>query len=720
MPETRTDPAAPAGAPALDLSGAWRAHEQARDLARQFTEPTFSDADWPVVDVPGHWREEPVFAESDGPVLFRRTFAPPPLAPGDRRFITFDGIFYYGDVWLDGGYLGATEGYFFPHAFEITDAARRVPDAGHVVAVEVASPPQRDRARKRTITGVFSHWDNLDPEWNPGGIWRPVRVRDTGPVRIKWLRVLCSDATETHGRLRLDVTLDPGAEPEPVPLAARLDAEVVGPDGAVLATATREVMLAGGDNHLTWSVDVDDPPRWWPWRLGDQPRCTVTVTVSVDDRPSDARSLRTAFREIRWHDWQLTLNGEPMFLMGSNQGPTRMALASATPEELARDVELAVETNLDLLRIHAHVTRPELYEAADAAGLLLWQDLPLQWGYARGTRKQAVRQAREMVDLLGHHPSVVLWCAHNEPLAVDLQPGKPLGARKLARLGASMFLPSWNKDVLDRSITRAIRKADPTRAVDPHSGILPGFGTLGTDSHFYFGWYHGRMDELAPTLRAVPRLARFVSEFGAQAVPDSADFMEPHRWPDLDWDRLFERHACQKHSFDRVVPPEMFDSFAAWRDATQGYQAALIQLQVEDLRRLAGSPAGGFCHFCFADGHPAVTWSVLDHVRRPKQGHAALRDACRSVLPMLEPRTGLVHVANQTNTPLRDMVVEAHLDGAVRRFAGDVDAGSVAYVGTVHLDRRTAAVTLVARHPAVGEVRNHYAGVLEWLRIVRG
>ena len=63
-----------------------------------------------------------------------------------------------------------------------------------------------------------------------------------------------------------------------------------------------------------------------------------------------------------------------------------------------------------------------------------------------------------------------------------------------------MFLPSWNKDVLDRSVARALRKADPTRPVDPHSGVLPGVGTLGTDSHLYFGWYHGRMDGLAPAL----------------------------------------------------------------------------------------------------------------------------------------------------------------------------------------------------------------------------
>ena len=97
----------------------------------------------------------------------------------------------------------------------------------------------------------------------------------------------------------------------------------------------------------------------------------------------------------------------------------------------AGDVALASDAGLDLLRIHAHITRPELYDAADEAGLLLWQDLPLQWGYARGIRKQAVRQAREAVDLLGHHPSVALWCGHNEPMAIENDPsmwGDPQGA----------------------------------------------------------------------------------------------------------------------------------------------------------------------------------------------------------------------------------------------------------------------------------------------------
>jgi beta-mannosidase len=476
----------------------------------------------------------------------------------------------------------------------------------------------------------------------------------------------------------------------------------------VLLEVTRDVTLAGGDNHLTWTLDVDHPPRWWPRRLGEQPRCDVEVVVEVGGEPSDRRVLRTAFREVRWRHWQLHVNGERLFVMGSNQGPTRMELGEASPEELAGDVQLALDANLDLLRLHAHVSRPELYDAADAAGLLLWQDFPLQWGYALGVRKPAVRQARAMVDLLGHHPSVVLWCAHNEPLAIDIMPGEPLTTSAKMRAGASMFLPSWNKNVLDRSLTRALHRADPSRAVDPHSGVLPGLGSPGTDSHFYFGWYHGTLDGLASAIRAVPRLGRFVTEFGAQAVPESAAFMEPERWPALDWDRLLAHHACQKQVFDRHVSPDDYATFDEWRTATQEYQSALVQLQVEDLRRLKYAPTGGFCHFCFADGYPAVTWSVLDHARVEKRGYATLRDACRPVLPMIEPRAGLVHVASEKRDVLDGAIIEVAGDARrLARFSGDIDADAVTYVGRVDLDGvGEAAVTL--EHPALGRIENRY------------
>src|SRR3954471_22662837 len=303
-----------------DLSGRWRAHGDDGDLARRFVDADFADDDWPLVDVPGHWRQAPLFADTDGPVLYRRTIEPTPLVEGHRRFLSFDGIFYFGDVWCDGHYLGATEGYFFGHSFEIT---RHAGDAPNVLAVEVASPRQTDRTAKRTITGVFGHWDNLDPDWNPGGIWRPVRMRDTGPVRISWLRVLCTEASEARGQLRLDVTLDPGEVPPEAPIS--LVTHVVDQTGNRLAEVTTPVDLTRRGTTLRVPILVERPARGGAWRvggaprrhgggLGERPRGHVEAGVEVDGVRSDHRRLTTAFRDVTVRDWQWSVNGEPIFV----------------------------------------------------------------------------------------------------------------------------------------------------------------------------------------------------------------------------------------------------------------------------------------------------------------------------------------------------------------------------------------------------------------------
>jgi beta-mannosidase len=681
----------------MDLSGTWRAAPADEHLRRAFPDPDLDDSGWEQVLVPGHWRAAPAFAGHDGPVLHRTRFGAPAPAEGQRAWLTFEGLFYQGDVWLDGAYLGDTEGYFAPHTFEVTEALRA--RAEHQLAVEVTCAPQTDRTAKRNITGVFQHWDCLDPDWNPGGIWRPVHLAETGPVRIARLRVVCQHATPERAVLSLHATLDADSV-----RTVGLRTTVGGHDHHV------EQPLAAGPNEVGWTVAVERPDLWWPRALGDPILHDVAVEVHVlpggdPPRPggmSDRRTLRTGLRQVRLRDWVCSVNGERLFLKGANQGPTRMALAEASPDELARDVDLAVATGLDLLRVHAHVTRPELYDAADRAGLLLWQDMPLQWGYARGIRKQAVRQAGAMVDLLGHHPSIALWCGHNEPMAIDVSPGSLEERRAMVglalRAGAAQQLPTWNKSVLDRSIKRALERADPSRPVIAHSGIVPHLPRLdGTDSHLYFGWYWGDERAFPGFCRAMPRMARFVSEFGAQAVPSDAAFCEPERWPDLDWERLERTHALQRSILDRHVPTAEHATFESWREATQRYQATVIKHHVEHLRRLKYRPTGGFAQFCFADGHPAITWSVLGHDRAPKAAHAALREACQPVIVVAdrlpaEVRAGDalaldVHVVSDLRRPLPGTEVHARLtwDGGEHswRWRGDVDADDCVRVGTV-------------------------------------
>ena len=196
-------------------------------------------------------------------------------------------------------------------------------------------------------------------------------------------------------------------------------------------------------------------------------------------------------------------------------------------DTMRRDIELAVDAGLDVLRVHGHIAPRPLYDAADELGMLLMQDFPLLWGYARSVRGQAVDQARAAVDQLGHHPSIVSWTAHNDPAAVAIGIEGDTARSRLRYLTAHQ-LPSWNKTILDRWVKRSFEKADPTRPCIPHSGVLPHLPQLdGTDSHFYFGWYHGDVRDLDRLAAQIPRLFRFLSEFGAQSVPESADFIDP-------------------------------------------------------------------------------------------------------------------------------------------------------------------------------------------------
>lgn len=677
----------------MDLSGSWLAAPADEVLRREYMGVDFDDRAWEPLTVPGHWRSAAAFATSDGPVLYRRRFETEPAsaagttsADGDvRSWLVLDGVFYQSDVWLDGVYLGDTEGYFFPHEFEVSSIT--APGREHVLAVEVNCTPPADRTAKRAVTGIFQHWDCIDPGWNAGGIWRPVRIEQTGFVRISRLRVLCRDADETRAVLALRAELDAD------------QARTVEVTTVVAGSEHRlEQSLAHGGNRLEWTVTVDQPALWWPHALGDQPLHDVGVSVWVDGRRSHTRTLRTGLRRVTLRNWVLSVNGERLFLKGANHGPTRMALGEATPEELARDIALAKDAGLDLLRVHGHITRPELYRAADEAGLLLWQDFPLQWGYSRAVRRQAVRQARRAVDAFGHHPSIALWCGHNEPFALDIAPGGGIGASLALRYVAHHELPTWNRSVLDRSVKRAFEKADPTRPTIAHSGVLPHLPKLdGTDSHTYFGWYHGDERDFPRFCATVPRMARFVSEFGAQSVPVDARFMEPERWPDLDWDRLERSHNLQRAVFERRVPPSDHATFESWRRATQAYQAAVVKHHIETLRRLKYQPTGGFAVFTLADCHPAVTWSMLGHDRAAKAAYQTLHDVCRPVIVVADrpparlvpgdPLALDVHVVSDLRHPLEEVVVTARLVWVgghhTWRWAGDVPPDSCVRVATV-------------------------------------
>jgi len=731
----------PGPAGALDLAGVWKAQEADDELRRRFPEDGFDDLDWESITVPAHWQSTPAFAQSQGPLLYRRRFEAPPPEPGERAWLTLDGCCYQGDVWLDSAYVGDTEGYFIPHTFEVTDllTARRE----HVLAIEATCTPPGDLTAKRNLTGVLQHWDALDADRNPGGLWRGVRVTSTGPVRIDTFRVVVVEADDDRAIVQVDAWLNAAATHTVVvrTLVDHAADHAPSADGGGsaagrgdAASLSEEHVLATGANLLTWRIAVEEPHLWWPRALGSQPLYDVAVEIHLAGRCSDRRVRRVGMRRVALRNWVASINGERLFLKGSVYGPTRPDFGASTDAELTADLDRAADAGLDFLRLIAHVAHPRLYDLADERGMLLWQEMPLQWGYARGIREQAVRQATALVDTLGHHPSVFLWCGHNEPFPIAARVGRRPDVeptRRFLRPGLGVQeLPSWNRSVLDRAIRRALERADASRPAIPHSGVLPHPPQLdGTDSHLWFGWFHGRVADLGVLAARLPRLVRFVSEFGAQAVPEELDISAVPWPPDSAGLIALADAGLHVEAADAQLPFTSQTSAGSWAEASRRYQAAVVKHSIETLRRLKYRPTGGFAQYMFHDVQPGISAALLDDERRPKPAWEALRAACRPVIVVADPLPSsidpgadlhlAVHAVSDLRKPLGNAEVTAtlrwrqeHLDW---RFGGEIEADSVARVGTarfaaptvpgpLRLDLTLVADGVTANNSYVGRV----------------
>ncbi len=657
----------------LDLSGTWRA--AATDSA---AEPTatgdgYDDSGWSTVTVPGHWQDTASFADHEGPVMYRTRFTAPPPDEGRRTWLRFEGIFYQADVWMDHAYLGDIEGYFAPHSFEVTDLVRSGGD--HTLAVEVTCRRSSDPRRASTLLGAYDDAPPTAPLANPGGIWGPVGLVETGPVAIRHFRAVCIAASEAEASVRLRAVVDSAGE-NPVDVRRWVDRE----------SATDTITLSPGENHLEWTVDVARPQLWWPHSLGDPHLVETGVEITgAEGRPSDRRSVFTGLRSIELRGWLTSINGRRLFLKGANQRPLDQWPARLDTTRIDRMIDDALAVGLDLVRLQGHVAPPQLYTAADRAGLLIWADLPLLGGVSRSVRREAARQAREAVDLLGHHPSVVLWGAHNAsgtPRRRGAETTRPSRARRLVSAAAAQQLPSFAAVVVDGAVARSLRRADPSRPVIAHSGRVPSLPLLdGTDTQMGVGWYVGGLRSLERWAAALPRLVRFVSDFGAQALDPSAIDTTAPSWPEPDWEALASRHGIEAPQLNDRVPPHGHASPSAWAHATVTYQAIVLTHHIETLRRLKYRPAGGFCFTSLDAPESGDPWAIVGPTGERGAAFDAVTAACAPVIVVadrlpdsMRPSAGAavdIHVVNDRHEPVGNAIVRAVLRSPSRSTSDD-------------------------------------------------
>ncbi len=588
----------------ISLNGLWNYRKDPTGTGR-FEDYLTDEGEWKEMSIPNNWQLAGV-DDYCGVIWFKRTFSKPEEVEGKEVWIKFYGVDYFADVWLNGEHIGSHEGYFQPFKFNVTPLI----EEENILLVRVDSPYEEPRkvwpAHKTLIKGIFGHHDcrpgSSDPEKgqtkNTGGIWNKVELVISDKVRLEGMKV--SPCILKSGKAILTTNLKI-ANDETTPVEAKVAIDIVPANFKSEETyaLAKEVRLNPGENEIVFVKTIEKPYLWNTWDHGEPNLYKLKSAISREDKIVAQSETEFGIRSIEIDkDWRWFLNGKQIFVRGTNIIPTQW-LSEYDAEMINKDMELLKGANINGVRIHAHVNREEFYAACDSAGILVWQDFALQWGYQASDAfaNKAVTQIKDMVRCFYNHPSIVVWCCHNEP--------------------------THNRHVLDPVLEIAVKEEDGTRFVTPASDF---------SQHTYPGWYWGSMEDYI----ALPQ-APFVNEFGAPALPNlnmvKEMFTEEELNPQTqkDW-KKWAYHDFQYDQTFNVAHIDRGENIEEFIANSQKYQYDLLKFAIENYRRAKYSRITSLFQFMFVDCWPSITCSVVDYYRQPKRGYEALRLAYQPVL----------------------------------------------------------------------------------------
>src|SRR3984885_14875391 len=246
---------------------------------------------------------------------YRVEFHAPKTIPGQRLTLTFEGINYKADVWLNGRSLGAITGAFVRGVFDVSEILK--PDRQNVLAVRVSPPPHPRIPNEQSIKGgpgenggimcldgpTFVATEGWD--WIPAvrdrdtGIWQPVTLTATSNVKIGDAQVITS--LPLPDTTRADVVIN-------VPLNNVSNSPVSGTLKASFGevVVTKQVTLPVGESAISLApsefpqLTVRQPRLWWPNGYGKPELYKLQLTFSEGSAESETKRLRFGIREITY------------------------------------------------------------------------------------------------------------------------------------------------------------------------------------------------------------------------------------------------------------------------------------------------------------------------------------------------------------------------------------------------------------------------------------
>ncbi len=376
--------------------------------------PGLDDATWQPATLPHTARVEALVtgvtgspeAQWQGICWYRSRLR---LAPaGERVLLRFEGAMNIADVWLDGRRVGGHLGGYLPFVLDISEHVR--PGGEYLIAVRLDN-------RDNPITGP-KPLAQLDFNMYHG-LYRPVYLIQTdrlhitdpllanipasGGVFASYPHVSRESAT-----VRVQVHVR-NARPQPGEFRVRVALRDRAGDVVASATSPPMTLAPGAGSAVVQEMAVANPRLWSP---AAPALYALDCEVVTDAGTVDAHSLRIGIRRIEVSREGFRLNGQAMFLRGTNRHQEYPYIGYAVSDAAQyRDARKIKEAGFDYVRLSHYAHASAFMDACDELGLVVMNCIP-GWQYFNPDPafvELLYRNCRDLIRRDRNHPCVVLW-----------------------------------------------------------------------------------------------------------------------------------------------------------------------------------------------------------------------------------------------------------------------------------------------------------------------
>lgn len=413
----------------MSLNGTWKFNLvlDPNDKPLTFFEKGFDASSWDDIPVPSNWEmqgyDKPIYCNVEYPhdntppfILPRPRFNDdaknyganpvgsyithfnvPQNWDGRRTFIHFGGIYSAAFVWLNGKYVGYSQGANNVAEFDIT---KYMEHGDNTLAVQVF----------RWSDGSYLECQDM---FRMSGIFRDVYLYNTPLVAVRD-HVITSRLSHdyTHADMTVNLELD---NRDNIKTSKTIVVSVYDPIG--MKVAEKQTTVTQNQSALTFSIDDIQP-----W-TAETPNLYTVRVIQKDAKGNEemAFSTKYGFRDIEIKNSLVYINGKRVFFKGVNRHDTDPLYGRAVrTESMLRDVLLMKQNNINTIRTSHYPNAARMYAMFDYYGLYVCDEADVE-DHANQSISDMESWIPAFCDRITrlvtrdrNHPSVIMWSMGNE------------------------------------------------------------------------------------------------------------------------------------------------------------------------------------------------------------------------------------------------------------------------------------------------------------------